>query len=126
MTCEICIRVGRFFKIEFGISITYVGRSPEKDFFTDNFFVAIKASRLEREWASVEPSEKFYSHVYKLMCYDTINETKSCLPPYIGYAYAKVWASPFSKKRPTLLCIEAYLCYTRIELIVCLMKNKNI
>ena len=54
-------RVGRFLKIEFGISITYVGRSPEKNLFTDNFFVAIKASRLEREWASVEASQKLFA-----------------------------------------------------------------
>ena len=49
---------------EFGISITYVGRSPEKDLFTDNFFfVAIKASRLECEWASVETLEKLFACV---------------------------------------------------------------
>ena len=33
-------------KIEFGISITYVGRSPEKDLFTENFLIAIRAPDL--------------------------------------------------------------------------------
>ena len=56
-------RVGHFFKIEFGISITYVGRSPEKHLFSDNFFFAIRASRLEHEWASVEASEKLFACV---------------------------------------------------------------